>query len=201
MSKNREEWLGELAADIAFTLKTYKVTVPPYNISCGFPSRRALVDDPPVVEAWPADSTKDGVAQIYVNPRITDTATIVVGLHEALVMMALGETKKNNKDVVKKLKETAQEVGEFANTTFKRIGSYPQGELVYEKKVKKQTTRMRKLSCCGFDEAHRHEQYVLRGSTKVINLGIPDCPICRFPLYAEPEEEEKFPQSDEDTAS
>lgn len=182
---NREAWLEALVeklrlhfADSGYPLGE-KV-----HISVGFPSKMGLSRKKRRIgECWsPGGSQKE--PHIFISPLIEDGLTVGgVVVHELGHAVLPPKTKhgpafqKFMKAIGLEGKPTATIASEDLNlrlqALIEEIGPYPHAPLdpgAFEEE-KPQTTRMLKLAC------PEHEDYIVRASRKVIELGEPICGI------------------------
>ncbi len=200
--KTREEWLEECVRQFRGVFETHNLALPSrLHLSCGLPSRGALSETRRTLgECWHATASADGVHHIFVSPLIEDgLGAAGVLLHE-LVHACLPADAKHGpqfKAACGKLgltsgkPKSASPGPELTKTLedviLNRLGKYPHAALIPPGRKEGETGkgRMLKISC-----ENGHEPYVLRGSRKVINLGLPNCPVCGDELKTPPEEEE-----------
>lgn len=198
----REAWLEEVVRQFRGNFETHNLALPPrLHLSCGLPSRGALSETRRTLgECWHSTASTDGVHHIFISPLIEDgLGAAGVLLHE-LVHACLPPEAKHGpqfKSACGKLgltsgkPKSASPGPELTKTLedviLNRLGKYPHAALIPpgRKEGEKGKGRMLKISC-----ENGHEPYVLRGSRKVINLGLPLCPVCGDELKTPPEEEE-----------
>lgn len=200
--KTREEWLEECVRQFRGIFETHNLALPPrLHLSCGLPSRGALSETRQnLSETWHPEATADGVHQIFISPLVEDGLGAASLLLRELVRASLPSDTKNGpqfKAACGKLgltsgkPKSASPGPELTKTLedviLNRLGKYPHAALIPpgRKEGEKGKGRMLKISC-----ENGHEPYVLRGSRKVINLGLPDCPVCGEPLKTPEGEEE-----------
>lgn len=197
----REEWLHEAARQFAALYDTAGHPLPSrLHISCGLPSRGAFSKTRKVLgQCWAPEASTDGRHQIFISPVIEDELGALGTLLHELAHAVLPPTSGHGpafKALCGKLGLTegpaksaspGKELTSRCNEVIlKVLGKYPNAALVPpEKDAKTQTTRMLKISC-----SDGHEEYVLRGSRKVIALGVPDCPVCGAEMKTPEGEEE-----------
>jgi len=199
----REEWFTEVIRQMRGFFETANLALPAQlHVSCGLPSRGAFSETRQVLgECFHATASADGVHHIFISPLIEDgLGAAGVLLHE-LVHASLPPDAKHGpqfKAACGKLGLTAGKpksaspgpelTKTLEDVILNRLGKYPHAALIPpgRKEGEKGKGRMLKISC-----ENGHEPYVLRGSRKVINLGLPLCPVCNNELKTPPEEEEE----------
>lgn len=199
----REVWLEVLATQIWDTLLSgdERLTRPSqFLVSTGWPARGAFGKGSKrkLIDLWhPADY--GGIAHIFVSPAVQEPAQIAILLYLELIQAGLPPKVKRGKKEWVAVAETLGLTGEGKSwnpspeveaklgVLVEALGPYAHeaiDKLAGEKKPG--ANRQRKISC----ESGKHpEKYILRGSSQVIEFGLPDCPICHEPLQAEKEEE------------
>jgi hypothetical protein len=194
----REQWLEAAVSLMAphFGRNGY-ADFPKVRVSCGWPSSRGLGGKKITVgECWDKSAAEDGIAQIFVSPRIKKHEDVLPVLAHEVCHAVVGNAAKHGK-VFKKCalaiglegKMTATVPGEkllaeAKHWVEKSLGDYPHSQLNPKgRPTKKQTTRMVKCECkaCG---------YSLRTSRKWLNeAGAPLCPCNGEPMHFEISEE------------
>lgn len=198
----REEWFVEAIRQMRGFFETANLALPSQlHISCGLPSRGAFSETRQVLgECFHAMASTDGVHQIFISPLIEDgLGAAGVLLHEAVHAclppdakhgpqfkaacgkLGLTSGKPKSASPGPELTKTLEDV------ILNRLGKYPHAALIPpgRKEGEKGKGRMLKIAC-----SNGHEEYVLRGSRKVINLGLPLCPLCNNQLTPPEGEEE-----------
>ena len=201
--KTREEWLEEAIRQFRGVFETHGLALPPrLHLSCGLPSRGAFSETRRTLgECFHATASADGIHHIFISPLIEDgLGAAGVLLHEAVHAslppdakhgpqfkaacgkLGLTSGKPKSASPGPELTKTLEDV------ILNRLGKYPHAALIPpgRKEGEKGKGRMLKISC-----ENDHEPYVLRGSRKVINLGLPLCPVCNNELKTPPDEEEE----------
>jgi hypothetical protein len=192
--ENREQWLAEAVTIMTPHFKKAGYEVPKVRVSCGWPSSRGLNSSKAAIgECWDKSAAEDKVAQIFISPRIKQSAAEILPVlaHEvchAVVGNAEGHNKvfgKCARGIGLTGKLTATVPGpEFLETATEwvkqTLGEYPHSALRPSgRPVKKQTTRMVKCECkaCG---------YVVRTSRKWLDDAGPVlCPCNSKPMSFE----------------
>jgi len=188
---NRERWLTECVSALRPMFREAGQPIPKkIRVSCSWPSRGARKLDG---EAWSNEHSQDGCFEIFISPLLDDPIEVSAVLVHELVHCAVGFKEKHGK----RFGALARAVGLEGKTATsvagselkaglkeiaKGIGRYPHARLAYaEDDGKKQSTRMKKLSCqdCG---------YTVRTTQKWIEVGLPVCP-CGSTLSPEDLEE------------
>lgn len=199
----REAWLEEVVRQFRGTFETLNLNLPSVlHLSCGLPSKGAFSETRRVLgQHWPASASTDGGHHIFISPLIEDgLGAAGVLLHE-LVHACLPPDAKHGpqfKAAAHKLGLTSGKPKSAApgpeltktleDVILLKLGRYPHAALIppERREGEKGKGRMLKIFC-----AKGHEEYVLRGSRKTINLGVPNCPVCGTPLETPDGEEEK----------
>jgi len=165
---NREQWM-ERAIEILTDEIFYEDTVPKIQVSCGFPSRRAVVAKNRVIgQCWNKRASEDGETYtILISPLLKDGIEVLgVLVHEVLhAILPFGTGHKAPfKHAMVRIglegKPTATTAGAELEEKFKhwiatgRLAEYPHVALNasgMERERKKQTTRLIKVECpsCG----------------------------------------------------
>lgn len=181
----REEWL-EAAIELMrplFKSQTYEI--PKLHVACGWPHRGGTSKKKRVFgQCWSEAASADGLHQIFVSPfceNKDEYGVLPVLVHE-VVHAVVGIEAKHGK-VFRKCAEAVGLTGKMTSTVAgdvltvklaewqKTLGEYPHARLDLDMApVKKQTTRMIKMTCgeCG---------YVARTARKWIDeVGPAHCP-------------------------
>ena len=178
----REAWLQDLVGEVTPWFAEVGVTLPEVRISTGFTSKGARSNR--IGECWHGPSAADGLPQIFVHPRLTDSIEVGgVVVHELIhagVGTAAGHGAAFKRPAVAlglQGRMTSTHVGpQLAvdlDRCVARLGKYPHASLhpgTWSSNGKKQTTRMIKCECpeCG---------YLVRTSSKWLDRATPTCPI------------------------
>lgn len=197
----RELWLAKAASllsDKIFAPAGYDV--PPVRVSTGWPSARGLSPRNRVVgECWKIECAADAINQIFISPFLADPIEVLATLVHELLHAVLPEAKHGKAfkraatAVGLEGKPTSTTAGEALRASLSDLahdlGDYPHAKLAPVAGIRQpQTARMKKITCVTCEASGT--SYVLRGSRKVIELGLPDCPLCRTPLTEAEEKEE-----------
>lgn len=197
----REQWLkhaSELMQIDLFGANGYSIDAK-YRVSCGLPSKGAFSSKlRRIGEAWHNSASKDGTCEIFISPTIADSELVLSTLAHELVHVCVGNDKGHG-PVFKKCataiglegKMTATVAGEelkaWCASVVDALGRFPHAELD-KSEQKKQSTRMLKAACpngfCQYS-LENPNPYVLRGSAKVFNAGVPNCPCCGSQMEVE----------------
>lgn len=173
----REEWLLALVDPLRSEFTGVGLTVPDIRISCSWPSRSIRKR---IGECWHSKAAKDGRRHIFISPLIADSVAVAeIVVHELIHACLPDEAghKKPFRDAMQKIglegKPTATHAGEKLRERLhalcENLGDYPHAPLeLSDTKEKKQGTRMLKLECQGCG-------YVVRGTQKWIDIGLPTC--------------------------
>lgn len=182
----REEWLFSALTEITKHFLARGYTVPQVRLACGWPSHGGTSAKRRCIgQAWSGEAASDGVVQIFISPYLADVADacgVLSTLVHEICHAVVGNINKHNKVFGKcaravglEGKLTATIAGEKLIEEFKAwlplLGDYPHAKLdAILGPVKKQTTRMIKMTCaeCG---------YVARTSKKWLDeVGAAHCP-------------------------
>lgn len=184
----RENWLLAVAHGMAPQFAALDYELPPFRITCGFPSRAATARTKRRIgECWIAAASEDEHHEILISPILIDPMEIAgVIAHELVHAVLPPNTGHKGKfpSICKALglvgKPTSTMPGETFRATVEPLlrsaGDYPHARLnVASDTPKKQGTRMIKCECgeCG---------YTVRTTAKWLNAGGP--PLC--PCNSEP---------------
>jgi len=204
----REEWLESLIEKFRPHYAAAEVEIPEkVRVSFGWPSRNALSNTARRLgECWMVEAAEDGVNQIFLTPLIHDPQEAAGVLAHELVHAALptgaahkGPFRKACKALgitegKPKSAMPGPELREKIAAILQGMPPYPHAALTPKSGAdKKQAARMLKLSCIGDGEGSTelHQEYILRGSKKVIVLGLPICPLCNQPMKSDADEAEE----------
>ena len=194
----REEWLEHAVGLMRPEFEAAGAPLPPIiRVACGFPSRGGLATKKRVLgECWHDIASADKVCQIYVSPMEDMPDKVFSVLRHELMhtvtkpghgsdFKALG-LKMGMEGKPNEMLASNEVLAHFNEHQLEKLGWYPHVRLEPKDKKKKQGTRMLKIFCDGvekrddgtFNLSIAHDEYVLRGSQKVIDRGLPDCPVC-----------------------
>lgn len=201
----REEWLEQLIDHLRPHYAAAEVPIPDkVRVSFGWPSRNALgTKSRRMGECWMVETAEDGVNQIFLSPLLTDAKEAAGVLAHELVHAALPTGAGHKKPFAKACKKVGitdgppksalpgPEFSEKIAAILQGMEPYPHAALSPKNVDKKQTTRMLKIWCIGdgAESPELHEEYVLRGSKKVLDKGLPICPICEQPMKSDADED------------
>lgn len=184
-SQARHEWLedaGLFAAEMLRTRTDLEVNAK-VRVSIGWPQGRKAIG-----ECWHVESSGDGHREIFISPALDDGCKIAdVVIHELIHACLPKEAKhgplfgKPARAVGLEGKLTAtyagEELAELIRAWVAERGPYPAAAMDRHSLVKKQTTRLLKVSCCG-PSGVGHEEYVCRMSKGQFERAAPVCGIC-----------------------
>ncbi len=201
----REDWLEQLIDKLRPHYAAAEVPIPEkVRVSFGWPSRNALgTKSRRMGECWMVETAEDGVNQIFLSPLLTDSLEAAGVLAHELVHAALPTGAGHKKPFAKACKKVGvtdgppksampgPELREVLNGILATMDPYPHAALSPKTVEKKQTARMLKISCIGdsSDSGELHEEYILRGSAKVLARGIPECPVCFSAMKSDADED------------
>lgn len=178
----REQWLMALVELLSPQFAALGHPLPAVRASCGFPSKgmRSKV----IGECWSPLCAADGISQIFVHPKYSDTVEVAAILVHELTHAAVGLKTKHHgpfKTVALGMglegEMTATHAGlrlvHDLDPMVEAIGTYPHASLVASATSagKKQTTRLIKCACAGCG-------YTVRTTRQWLARGYPICPTC-----------------------
>jgi len=207
----RELWLETLAGELSPAFEAAGVKLPPFHVSIGFPSTRALSNKGRVIgQCWPLDASTDGVAHVFVSPLLDNDRLVGVLLHELChAVLMRGPVEDRPKPHGKEFRKLATAIGlnaeqpkvanepnEFLAETIKlavqKVGRCPHAPLDASKLGKRKKSdecRFLKLVCAC------EEPRILRTTRKVVDQGLEEsamrgedestairCEICDSPF-------------------
>ena len=194
---NREAWLTEAIRQVRPLFKRAGYDVPPVRVSVGFPAGKRVSSAGTVIgQCFSPGAAKDGKAQIFVSPVVSDGRKAVEVLVHELCHAVDGNVNGHGAafaaiayGVGFEGKPTHTHLGfdlaAFAEGLVKRLGKYPHAELTdVVGGTKKQTTRMVKMTCSC--EPAR----IIRCSKAVAEGGDIRCEVCGDYFAAEAVEDE-----------
>jgi hypothetical protein len=210
VSPLREEWLTKAVEGLRPLYSKVDLVLPPVRVSTGWPLAGGLRKNNPVIgQCWLPETAADGVGQIFISPALDKGLLVLETLVHELAHACLPPEAKHGrefKDAAKKLglegKATSTRAGEALRVHLETLmddpagpclGIYPHAALSKVLgEAKPQATRMLKISCPKAHELHDGAgDYTLRGSKKIVDLGLPECPVCGTQLELEPKSTEK----------
>src|SRR6266850_4966729 len=164
---NREQWLNDFVSKLVpwFQQSADAVIPTGLKVACGWPSSRALSKKKKRIgECWSPECSAQGVHEVFVSPFVSDSVEVGEVLVHEICHAIVGVQEKHGKAFGKLARRVGLEgkmTSTFASgelrveleTIAGQLGAYPHASL--ESKVttvKKQTSRMLKLSCvvCGY---------------------------------------------------
>lgn len=182
----REAWLTMLAARMVPIIeRRARVLVPPFRVTCGFPSKGGMMGGRTRVrgQCWSAEASEDQTAEIFVSPVEDEVSEVAPILAHELIHAALPGEGHN-----RTFQAAARAIGheapfttscptaafwQWAQPLLGEVGPYPHKRLNARKAVaarKPQKARMVKCACetCG---------YIVRTTrTWIDTAGPPHCP-------------------------
>lgn len=216
MCKTREEWLEGAVERLRAFFKGEELPLPDaIKVSCSWPTRGGLSKTRRVVgQCMDPACSAGGATEVFISPLLRETVgddgqgvlpTLVHELAHAAVGVDAGHGPEFLK-AARKLglvgKATATAAGEALRERLHdladELGDYPHHKVLpKEREAKKKDTgnRQRKICCPRPDLHENKEDYILRASKKVIELGLPDCPLCGEILAEEEETNDPQPEN------
>ncbi len=181
----REQWLLEASDALQILFTEVNELLPPYRVSCGWPSRNALSRNGRALgEAWQGIASGDGTSEVFISPYIDDSLEVLgILCHELCHVATPGcghrkEFSSLGRSIGLDGKPTQMLPNDMLNERLNieflsKLGQYPHSKLDGTAKSKKQSTRMLKAEC-------KTTTYVVRLTKKWLDqYGPPLCPCCR----------------------
>lgn len=202
-NQNREAYLQSALVELRPYFAKAGIGLPEnIRIAAGWPSRGGTKENNRVLgECWKAEAAVDGITQIFISPWLSEPVTVLAVLTHELIHAALPQAKHGPdfKDAMKKVgligKATATRAGDELTVILTELaaalGDYDNSQLglaTSDDAPKKQKSRQRKIFCNRKDLHQGETEVIYRASKKVIDLGLPVCPVCGEQLEAEAEE-------------
>lgn len=182
----REEWLEQMIEQLRPRFARACAPIPEgTRVSCSWPKGRSAAKV--IGQCWAPEGR---APEIFISPTLVDSGRVGGVLIHELIHAALGADAGHGPEFRKaalalgltgKMTATTEtpELVEELEMMAAGIGPYPHEAIgIGGNPVKKQTTRMRKVACSC--------DYTVRISTKWIEFGVPDCPICDIPMVVIP---------------
>ena len=203
----REHWLSSAISLIRpfFKEATGEDLPDKLRVSCGWPSKGGLSTARPVFsQTFPPEASVGGNVEIFISPKLSspvkdDGQGVLPSLLHECVHAVLGpDHDERFKSLSKALGFVGRSlhppaVNDATKAILERmagvLGDYPHSRVEPPAKEATETTktsnRQRKISCPRVDLHTSGEEYILRGSAKVIAMGLPECPLCGSELVPE----------------
>jgi hypothetical protein len=179
---NREAWLKECGVALKEVIEPVaSKMIPPFRISCGWPTRNALSTKRQTIgQCWDGMVSGDGTVELFISPVLDDPLGVCATVAHELVHAVVGTEhghKKPFADVAKgiglKGKMTATVAGEEfiarVEPIVRQLGKYPHSAMTPKVGHKPAGTRLLKCSCTGCG-------YVIR--TTAVHIERQGTPIC-----------------------
>lgn len=176
---NREEWLSKAVEELRPLFASVGHPLPDkIRVTCGLPSQRSRSLNKAIGEHWSSRASSDSHHEISISPVIDkEIEVLAVLVHELAHSATDGDGHKGRfPKLVKSLWLEGKPTSTFGGETFKEnfadlvadLGEYPHRQLNVGTVIKKQSTRMLKLSCpnCGA---------IVRATKKVADYKMPFC--------------------------
>ena len=178
----REEWLERMTTALRPKFKKAGYALPRrVRVSCGWPAEGALRKEMRIGECWVASASEGGTPEIFVSPALADSVQVAGTLVHELIHAVLPEKEDHGKKFRAAMaplglegKATATTIGDELRAELagivKEIGPYPHARIKFNRRTKKQSTRLLKAACpeCG---------YTIRVTAKWVEVGLPTC-VC-----------------------
>ncbi len=213
----REKWLENAIEKFRPLFIKHKKEIPPYKVSCGFPSKGPLKN---LGECWPEDATTDGVRHIFISPINKDAIETLGTLLHELIHVVVGPEFQHGPE----FKELAYAIGlegkartcgpgytlfPLIEQIVDELGPYPNPTIKLKEKSLEQKARSKKsfkLFCekkrnceksCLLLEKSIETDYTVTATKKNLKLGMPSCP-CSEPMIFEEEDFALFNLEEDD---
>lgn len=184
----REEWLEAAIKEIEPLFTAHKYKVPKVRVSVGLPHGRGAKKA--IGQHWSPEATDDKVSAIFISPTIMESLDVLETVAHELIHAI--HPKDGHGPAFKKcavligfmppMRSTPASDGLKRQLTkvIKTLGKYPHSKLNLAKgPVKKQTTRMIKMTC-------QSCEYIARASlSKIIECGPVICPCNAKPMFVD----------------
>jgi len=179
---NRETYLTQLAGKLEVLFTEIGESLPPYRVTCGWPSKRATATNNKAIgQCFSPKASKDGTTELIVSMCIDDPMEAAAILAHEMVHAAVGVScghKGPFRRVALAIGLEGKMTSTHAGETFKQrvapmlqeLGDYPHAALDPSVARKKDGTRLVKAACpeCG---------YTVRITRKWLDVAIPRCPV------------------------
>ena len=162
IAKLRETWLYYAALFLFEHMQKCGLTPVPVRVSCGWPLTGGAGQNKITIgECFPPTMCADGVAQVFISPRLADPVQVLATLLHELIHASFGVRahlighKKEFSQAAKKLglagPPTATHAGEALVPVLQayvaRVGPYPHAAIVPRMKAKAPGSRLRLYEC------------------------------------------------------
>jgi SprT-like family len=199
-TQNREAYLNEALQLLRPKFVEAQLDLPELlRVAAGWPSRGGTSEKKRVIgQCWKAEAATDNVTQIFISPWLSEPIQVLETLVHELIHAALPEAKHGAdfKDAMKKIglvgKATATVAGPDLKTFLEHLaadlGDYDNARVGLDTPSdtpKRQVGRQRKIFCPAKDKHEGETDVIYRASKKVIDLGLPLCPVCGTQLEQE----------------
>jgi len=203
-NQNRESWLNHAVALLRPRFAAQGLGLPEHlRVSTGWPSRGGMSERKRVIgQCWKPEAAVDSFTHIFISPYLEDRVNVLETLVHELIHAALPDAKHGPdfKDAMKKLGLTGKATATAAGDELKaqlsimaeELGDYDHGKLglgVPSDTPKQQKGRQKKIFCPNKADHKDETDVIYRASKKVIDLGLPCCPLCGEQMVAEEETE------------
>lgn len=154
----REYWLEQASAFLIEHVVKSGLSAVQARVSCGWPSSGGLGQSKAVIgQCFPPTLCKDGVPQIFISPRLSDSVEVLATLLHELVHASVGCQFGHRKEFSQAARKvgldgppTATFAGEHLRATLQayvaQVGVYPHAAIVPRVKEKK-GSRLRLYEC------------------------------------------------------
>ena len=189
----REEWLNMAVCELR-PLYEPEYKIPDVKVSIGFPSKGGLSKRRVLGVCWKAEAATDRIAQVYINPTITEiqgaNGLLSVLAHELVHAAGISGHGKEFAKCGHKIGLEGKMASSTANSELqsyferieKNIGKCPHAPLIPSNIMsgnqKPDKCRIHKCECqeCGYN---------VRVAAKWLEMAMPVCPICNKEMKKE----------------
>ena len=192
----KENWLTSAVLELETEFKSVGLIMPAkWRISSGFPSKGGLAAKKRTIgQCWSPEASKDGTTEIIISITQDDETKILGVIAHEMCHAVLG-IEAGHGPLFKKLANSIGLVGKMTATEeskvfierifymLGRLGGFPHAALDASIGIKKQSTRMVKVTCSDLTDCGM----VFRTSNKWIDIAGDElsCPICNAPAFAD----------------
>ncbi len=179
--ETREAWLNAARDELVETYGAVGLNVERVRIGVGFTSKG--LKSKRIGECWSDSASADGAREVFLVPQLSEAQEVLATLLHELVHAALPADAKHG-PVFKRLATAVGLAGKMTAThasdalradlagIIEELGPYPHSAFAPLSFTKTQTTRLLKVVCLSC------EDYSVRMSRKVLDMGAPICGIC-----------------------
>ncbi len=158
----RETWLYYAAHFLFEHMQRCGMTPVPVRVSCGWPLSGGASKQATIGQCFSPAMCSDGVAQVFISPRIAESVEVLGVLLHELIHASFGPSMhdighgKQFSQAAKKLglagpptaTVVSPELLPFLQSYVARVGVYPHAPIVPRQKAKAPGSRLRLYECC-----------------------------------------------------